>query len=157
MKKLVILLTTLFLLLPATLMAEDFLGAPVMPGGKILQKTGSRLEISVPKTYDQVLAYYRNALKKFKDIRIRDWSESIHIEDDSNRPWHSITISKQAGNETQITIIKDNWTWIVGTLILRFVGVFVVLMILFVGMKCSGYIISRSVARLEDKKAAVKT
>jgi hypothetical protein len=157
MKKHVIFLITLFLLLPAPVMAEDFLGAPVMPGGKILQKTASRLEIVIPQTHDQVLEYYKNALKKFPDIRIRNWAESTYIEDDGKLSWHSITISKQAGNETQITIIKDNWTWIVGTLLLRFVGVFVVLMLLFVGMKCSGYIISRSVARLEAKKAAVKS
>ncbi len=157
MKKHVTLLITLLLLLPSPVMAEDFLGAPVMPGGKILKETSSRLEMNVPQTHDQVLEYYKNALKKFQDIRIRNWPESTYIEDDGNLPWHSITISKEAGNETQITIIKDNWTWIVGTLILRFIGVFVVLMILFLAMKGYGYLISRSVARLEGRKAAAKT
>jgi hypothetical protein len=157
MKKHLPLLLTFFLLLPAPVMAKDFLGAPLMPGGKTLQETDSRLEMTVPQTHDQVLDYYKNALKKFQDIRIRNWADSTYIEDDGNLPWHSITISKQTGNETQITIVKDNWTWIVGTLLLRFIGVFVVLMILFLAMKGYGYIISRSVARLEEKKAAAKT
>ena len=154
MKKYLPLLLTFFLLLPAPVTAEDFLGAPVMPGGKILKETDSRLEMSIPQTHDQVLDYYKNALKKFQNIRIRNWPESTYIEDDGNLPWHSITISKQTGNETEITIVKDNWTWIIGTLLLRFIGVFVVLMILFLAMKGYGYLISRSVARLEEKKKA---
>jgi hypothetical protein len=154
MKKYLLFLIGLALLLPPSIMAEDFLGAPVIPGGKVLLKTDSRLELSLPKDHNEVLGFYKDALKDFKDIRIREWDQDTYIEDDSNLPWHSITISKGDTGETKIIIVKDSWTWILGTLILRFVGVFVVLLLLFLALAISGFIISRSVARSEAKKAA---
>ena len=154
MKKYVILLIGLAFLIPASVMAEDFLEAPVIPGGKVLLKTDSRLEFSVPKGHREVLRYYKDALKKLKDIRIREWKNDTYIEDDGNLPWHSITISKGDPSETKIIIVKDNWTWILGTLVLRFVGVFIVLLLLFLAMGISGLIISKSVARAEAKQAS---
>jgi hypothetical protein len=133
---------------PATLVAEDFLGLPLMPGGKVLLKQKGRLEVALPLSHDQIVAFYKEALKDEKDIRYRDWRDSTYIEDDGNRPWHSITISKEPEQGvTNVTIVKDNWTWILGTLILRFIGVFAVLVILFGGMSLSGAIISRSVSK----------
>ncbi|MBW2096299.1 MAG: hypothetical protein JRI80_15595 [Deltaproteobacteria bacterium] len=154
MKKYVLLLIGLAFLLPPSVMAEDFLEAPVVPGGKVLLKTDSRLELSVPKGHSEVLEYYKDALKSFKDIRVREWKNETYIEDDGKLPWHSITISKGGTGETKVIIVKDNWTWILGTLVLRFVGVFIVLLLLFVAMGISGSIISKSVARAEAKKAA---
>ena len=135
-------------------MAEDFLGVPLMPGGKVLQRTESRLEMVSPASHDQVKEFYEEALKGLKDIKIRDWADATYIEDDSNLKWHSITISKEPeeGGGTSIVILKDNWTWIIGTLILRFVGVFVVLLCLFLGMSVAGVLISRSVRRMAAKK-----
>jgi hypothetical protein len=134
-------------------LAEEFLGAPVIQGGKILLKTKKRLEIESPLSHDQVVKFYEEALKDKKDIKFRNWPEDTYIEDDSNLPWHSITISKtQEKGMTSIVILKDNWTWIIGTLILRFIGVFVVLLILFLGMSVSGSVISRSVKRMEATK-----
>jgi hypothetical protein len=49
--------------------------------------------------------------------------------------------------------MKDRWTWIIGTLVLRYIGVFVVLCFLLIGMTVSGAIISRLVKRREAKKA----
>jgi hypothetical protein len=136
------------LVIPGTLMAEDFLGLPLMPGGKVLLKQKGRLEMALPVPHDQVVAYYKEALKNEKDIRYRDWKDSTYIEDDGNRPWHSITISKEPEQGmTNVVIVKDNWTWILGTLILRFIGVFAVLVVLFGGMSLSGAIISRSVSK----------
>jgi hypothetical protein len=136
------------LVIPGTLMAEDFLGLPLMPGGKVLLKQKGRLEVALPLSHDQIVAFYKEALKDEKDIRYRDWRDSTYIEDDGNRPWHSITISKEPEQGvTNVTIVKDNWTWILGTLILRFIGVFAVLVILFGGMSLSGAIISRSVSK----------
>ncbi len=157
MKKYMMLLIGLTFLFPASVMAEDFLGAPVIPGGQVLLKTHSRLELSVPKGHDEVLEYYKDALKNFKDIRIRDWKQGTHIEDDGSLPWHSITIVKGGTNETKITIVKDSWTWILGTLVLRFVGVFIVLLLLFLALTAAGAIISKSVARAEAKQSAAKT
>ncbi len=144
----------LMLLFPAFVNAEDFLGAPVIPQGKEISKTDVRLEILIPLSHDEVLAYYKVALKDFQDIKYRNWPDSTYIEDDGNMPWHSITISKDRKDGTYITIIKDNWTWIIGTLVLRYIGVFVVLMLLFVGMTVSGKIISSVVKSSEAKKAA---
>jgi hypothetical protein len=54
---------------------------------------------------------------------------------------------------TTVVIAKDRWTWIMGTLILRYVAVFIVLLVLYVGMKFSGAIISSTVKSAEVKKA----
>jgi hypothetical protein len=138
---------------PGPLYAEDFLGAPLISGGEIVQKTETRLEMKSPLPHDEIVAFYRHALEDYQDIKFRDWKDATYIEDDGKLPWHSITISKLREDEANIVIVKDNWTWIIGTLVLRFIGVFVVLLFLMVGMYISGAIISRSVKRLEAKKA----
>ena len=154
MKKYMFLLISIFLLFPVFSSAEEFLGAPVIPEGETIQKTDSRLEIKTSLTHDQVLAYYKEALKGIEDIKFREWKDATYIEDDGKLRWHSITISKGDEKETTLVIMKDNWTWIIGTLILRYVGVFAVLMVLFLGMSASGGIISRLVGRAEAKKQA---
>ena len=148
---LVILLTV-----SATSGAEDFLGAPVIDKGKIVLKTDSRLEMKTPLSHDDVLAFYREALKDFENIKFREWKDATYIEDDSNLQWHSITVSKGSKPETSITIVKDNWTWIIGTLLLRYIGVFAVLMVLFLGMSLSGRIISSTIKKAEEKKKEAK-
>ena len=141
------------------LRADDFLGAPVIPEGKTIEKTKARLTTKTDRSHDEVLEFYREALKDFKDIKFREWKDATYIEDDSNRAWHSITISKEGQGETTVVIMKDSWTWIIGTLVLRYIGVFVVLLFLLLGMTLSGAIISRSVKKAEAKKAqaAVKS
>ena len=143
------------LLFPVFVSADDFLGAPIIPKGKELNKTDVRLEVIIPLSHEEVVSYYKEALKDFTDIKFRNWPDATYIEDDGNMPWHSITISKDEKDGTHVTIVKDNWTWIIGTLVLRYIGVFVVLMLLFVGMTVSGKIISGFVRRAELKKAAV--
>jgi hypothetical protein len=135
----------------APLGAEDFLGAPLVPDGKEIQKTEKRLQIVAPLSHDEVLGFYRQSLKDYKDIKFRDWKDDTYIEDDGNRPWHSITISKRYKDGTTVIIMKDSWTWIIGTLVLRYIGVFVVLLFLLLGMSLSGAIISRSVKQAEAK------
>ena len=154
MKKTVLLFALSFLL-PVASQGEEFLGAPVIPQGETLTKTNARLELKLQQSHEEVVAFYRQALEDFKDIKFREWSDATYIEDDGNLSWHSITISKgEKGEATTVVIVKDNWTWIIGTLVLRYVGVFVVLMVLFLGMSVSGALISRSVKKLEQKKAA---
>jgi len=148
----VIFLHTCFFMHPGFSIGDDFLGAPLIPGGKLIQKSDIRLEMKTDLTHDEVLRYYKEALKGFQDIRIRDWKEATYIEDDGNEAWHSITISKDYEGGTKVVISKDSWTWIIGTLILRYVGVFVVLLFLLIGMSLSGAIISRFANRLEGKK-----
>jgi hypothetical protein len=133
---------------------EDFLGAPVIPQGTATKKTDARLEMKTELSHDEVISFYREALKDFQNIKFREWKDATYIEDDGKMPWHSITVAKGGENGTEITIVKDNWTWIIGTLVLRYIGVFIVLMLLLIGMSVSGKIISRSVARMDGKKAA---
>ena len=141
----------LILMLPAYSGAADFLGAPVVPDSETITKTETRLELEVPLSHDAVVAFYRESLKDFEDIKFRDWPDATYIEDDGNLEWHSITISKEDQDGTNIVIMKDNWTWIIGTLILRYIGVFVVLIVLLIGMSISGAIISRSVGKVDVK------
>ena len=144
MKKLFVCIFLSVMMLPVGLKAEDFLGAPVMPGGKTMLKTKNRLEMTVPASHEKVVEFYQKALEGEKDIKFRNWKDATNIEDDGSRRWHSISISKQEDTGvTTIVIVRDNWTWIIGTLILRFVGVFVVLLVLLIGMYFSGKILSR--------------
>jgi len=148
MKKKAFMMGTFWLfiaMIPGFAIAEDFLGVPLIPGAKTVLKTKKRIEMLSPLQHDKVAEFYKKAFKNLKDIRIRDWPESTYIEDDSNNPWHSVTISKkQHQGMTSIVIVKDNWTWIIGTLILRFIGVFVVLLCLFAGMSIYGAILFRT-------------
>ena len=128
------------------------MGAPIIPGGKIIERSNKRLELKIGLSHDEVLAYYKEALKDLEDIKFRDWKKATYIEDDGRLPWHSIMISKDDQQATTILITKDSWTWIMGTLFLRFIGVFVVLLVLLLGMTLSGTIISRSVKKSADKK-----
>ena len=148
------LLFLILLLFPAISNAEDFLGAPVVSQGKENLRTDARLEMKTPLSHDEVVLFYKEQLKDVPDIKFRDWKDSTYIEDDGARPWHSITISKDDKDGTTIVMVKDNWTWIIGTLILRYIGVFVVLMIVLLGMVVSGKIITSFVRRAEAKKAA---
>jgi len=155
MKRLTLLLVTITcILLPGTAVAqsthEDFLGLPV-PEGKEIKRAEDRLELRSPWTHDEVLDYYKEKLEGMKDIKIRNWSDQSYIEDDSNRPWHSITIDKEFKDGTKVVIMKDNWTWIIGTLLLRYIGVFVVLLVLLIGMTVSGKIISSQVEKGKGK------
>ena len=148
------LLFLILLLFPAISNAEDFLGVPVVSQGKENVRTDARLEMKTPLSHDEVVLFYKEQLKDLPDIKFRDWKDSTYIEDDGARPWHSITISKDDKDGATILIVKDNWTWIIGTLILRYIGVFVVLMIVLLGMVVSGKIITSFVRRAEAKKAA---
>lgn len=151
MKKYILMTILLFLSFYSFAAADDFLGAPILPSGEILNKTDSRLEMTTDMTHDQVLAFYEDALSDQSDIKFRDWKDSTYIEDDGKLDWHSITISKRGSEGTNIIIAKDSWTWIIGTLILRFIGVFIVLIILYVGMSISGKIIYRTLAKGQSK------
>jgi Na+-transporting methylmalonyl-CoA/oxaloacetate decarboxylase gamma subunit len=50
--------------------------------------------------------------------------------------------------------IELPWGYIMFTLLIRFVGVFVVLAILMIGMYLLGFVVSRLVARQEERKTA---
>jgi hypothetical protein len=140
----------LWMLCPSLSFAEDFLGAPVMPGGKVVSQSDARLEKSYDVSYEGAVKFYQEALKGEKDIKFRDRGTQTHIEEYANRPWHSVTITKVAEGRTDIVFLKDNWTWILGTLTLRFFGVFAVLIVLYFVLAISGAIISRTVKAEEE-------
>lgn len=154
MKTFAALLLLIYLLAPVPSRADEFLGVPLVDGGRVTTKTDRRLEMISPLSHDAAVSYYRSVLKETPDIKFREWGNATYIEDDGKLPWHSITVSRgddRAGST--ISIVRDSWTWILGTLALRYVGVFTVLVILFIGMAAAGGIISRSVGKLEARKA----
>lgn len=140
-----IFLATVFLvfILPGFVSAESFLGAPIVDDFKIINKTDKRMEMATMMTHDQALAFYKEKLKGQRDIKFRDWKKATYIEDDGKLKWHSITIVKIGENGTIITIVKDNWTWIFSTLVIRFIGIFFVLLCLYTGIVVSGKIIQK--------------
>ena len=56
--------------------------------------------------YEKVLAWYKEALKNYKDqqmnidfAKYRDWKDQMYIEDQGAANWHSIGISKAGGTK----------------------------------------------------------
>ncbi len=137
------------------LLAEDFLGLPVVPGSEVVDRAETHLDMKTAMSHDEVVDFYNEVLKDFKDIKALDRDDNTQITDHSNLKWHSITVSKEKlEGKTTVVIKKDSWSWIFGTLILRYIGVFAVIMMLFICMSITGAVISRSINRLEAKKAA---
>jgi hypothetical protein len=146
----------ILIILPGIAGAEDFLTVSVTPDGTTINKTDRVMEFSTGLSHDAAVSYYKEYLNNTKDkntdIKIRDWKAVTYIEDDGRRQWHSISISKEPKeNRTTIVITKDSWGWIASTLLLRFIGVFIVLMILYFGLQISGFFISRGVAKATTK------
>jgi hypothetical protein len=146
MKRFLLLLVMVMTLVPSVSKGEDFLGAPLPPGGKVVYQSGTRLEKSYPLTYEEAIAFYKDALKGWEDIKFWVRGREIKIEEYNVRPWHSITIQKMDGG-TRITVRKDSWTWILGTLTMRFLGVFGVLVALYIPLSIVGSISGRIALR----------
>jgi len=151
MKKLIYMLVALFLLSPMAAVAEDFLGAPLPPGGNVVSKTDSRMEVAYAMPYADALAFYKEQFKGSKDHAFRDRGDATYIEEYSNKPWHSVLITK-TGEGVTITASKDSYTWIAGTLALRFFAVFLVLIALYIPLQ----ILSIVMGKIQAKKAAAK-
>jgi hypothetical protein len=130
----------------------QWLGAPIMPGGATLKQDSGRLITEYNQPYKQLLTWYQGALKDYPDARYRDWEEEMYIEDQGGSKWHSINISKTGGAKTTVTIVKDNWTWIMATLFIRFAGVFIVLLILWACLNISGIVMQRFYKEEVSKK-----
>jgi len=154
MKKLGVLAVVFCIFCPGLSLAEDFLGAPVMPGGKVILSEKSRLEKTYDTGYDDAIKYYRDIFKDEKNIKFWDRKTQMYIEDQGSKPWHSITILKEGTGGIKIVMVQDNWTWILGTLTLRFIGVSGVLVCLYIAMAISGAILSR-ITKVEGNKQPV--
>ena len=131
----------------------QWLGAPIMPEGTKVKQESGRLITEYNLPYDKVLPWYQEALKKYPDTRYRDWKEEMYIEDQGVSKWHSIKISKTNGPKTLVTIQKDNWTWIMATLFIRFTGVFVVLLVLWGALKIAIFIMLKTIKEEKTKQA----
>lgn len=126
--------------------SDAFLGVTLIPGATIIHQDNQRLEFNVNTTYDEAVGYYRELFKNSEHVKITDRGSQTYIEDHSNRDWHSVSISKLENGQIKIVILKDNWTWILGTLVLRFLAVFAVLLVLYLAMTLTGVIVSRMVS-----------
>lgn len=147
MKSIGKLIVALCVLCPTCLWAEDFLGAPVLPGGIVVSKTESRLEKTNATSYEDAITFYKEAFKGEKDIKFRDRGGQTIIEDQAERPWHSISVMKpEQGEGVTVVIAKGSWTWawLMSTLVLRFFGVFAVLAVLYLALSISGSILSKT-------------
>jgi len=151
MKKLMMFSILSFLTMAAPVLAGDFLGAPVRSGGETFRSDTSLLEMRYHLPQEEIIQFYRDALKDQEDLVYKDRGESLEIEDHGKRAWHKIVIETTETGELGVTITKDSWTWIMGTLAIRFVGVFVVLLIVYLGMGASTWIITRSIKAVEAK------
>jgi len=128
------------ILCPGFSSADDFLNAPLPPGGKIISQTEKRLEKLYDIPYEEILTYYQKTLQNEQDIKFWDKAEGTRIEEYNTRPWHSISINRAGQGESTIIVLKDNWTWIIGTLLIRFLGVFGILIALFIALSIAGTI-----------------
>ena len=90
--------------------------------------------------YEEVLTFYKTTLQNEQDIKFWDKAEGTRIEEYGTRPWHSITIKRAGQRESNVVVLKDNWTWILGTLLIRFFGVFGILIALYITLSIAGAI-----------------
>ncbi len=123
----------------------QWLGAPIMPDGTKVKEESGRLITEYNLPYDKVFAWYKEALQNYPDARYRDWEEEMYIEDQGVSKWHAIKISKTDGPKTFVTIQRDNWSWVMATLFIRFTGVFVVLLVLWVALNIAIFIMRRTI------------
>ncbi len=132
---------------------EDFLGVPMMEGGKDVIRSEDRVTATYEMSMDQAVNFYRKVLENEQDVKFRERNGKTLIEDQSSRPWHSIRLIEGDSGTVKVVITGDRWTWILGTLVLRFFGVFMVLLVLYLAMEVSGRVLSR----LDRREAAAAT
>jgi hypothetical protein len=101
----------------------------------------------------QIAAFFMHEFKENANISFREiqGKGEIVINDWGNSKWQKIHIAVNGDAGTIVTITKDSWTWILGTLVIRFVGVFVVLTVLLIVLNILSAIVSRSLSNLENK------
>ncbi|MEW5723595.1 MAG: hypothetical protein AB1896_10850 [Thermodesulfobacteriota bacterium] len=147
MTKRFLVLTAALLLFSLPASAADFLGVPLPAGGRETARSDQELALAYDQTQEEVVKFYQEALGQTGEIKLRQRNGQSRIEDYGNRPWHKIVIVKDEKGLTSVTITKDSWTWIIGMLILRFTGVFVVLLVLYLAMSAAAWVIYRLVSR----------
>lgn len=145
MKKLIAVFTLLFALASAQAWANEFLGLPLFDQGVAGKADEMEFEATYPVAPEKVLEFYKKALEGQQDIRFREFGGNLLVEDFGARPWNKVLIAKGDPAQAKVTITKDSWTWIIGMLSLRFMGVFTVLLVLFLAMALATNVIKRAV------------
>jgi hypothetical protein len=133
--------------------AANFLGAPLPPDGQTRSATEQVMEVVVPMSVAQVEEFYKQAFKSVEgEIYFRQRGGISQIEEYGARPWHKITVAAQPDGGSLVTVTKDSWTWIITMLCFRFLGVFVVLLVLYVALK-----VATSLIMMSERKAEAAT
>ena len=130
-------------------LAGDYWGAPLPPDGKIRSETEYAVQTVVQAPTSQVEEFYKQAFQANQDeIYFRQRGGILQIEDYGARPWHKITLVSEPDGSRLVTLSKDSWTWIITMLCSRFLGVFVVLLVLYMCIK-----LATSLILMSERKA----
>jgi hypothetical protein len=158
MKRSILLFVFVTLVALTTLHAADNFQAPVPEGGKSVSADNPATVNYLYEnlSFQSVADFYEGEVKQITDTKWHDLSSKgkIVIYDWGSREWHRINITdKGDGKGVLVTIRKDSWTWIIGTLIIRFIGVFIVLIVLMIALFISGKLLPLIKDKPEAKKA----
>jgi hypothetical protein len=156
MERIALILSLAIFLATTVLQASENFQAPVPSGGKLLssEDPGTINLFYQDKSMKEIIKFYKDRFEGNESI---DWKEPdasrrVVIHDWGSREWHRIEVMRRDANSgVQITIDRDSWTWIIGTLVIRFVGVFTVLVILMIALYISGRIMTISVTKKNDE------
>lgn len=127
--------------------ADQFLGLDLLPGSAKVTAGEGRLELTTSLSPQQVIDFHKSQLGEEKDVRFREWAGRHIVEDFGVKPWNKIIITAEGPNLTRVVITKDSWTWTFSMLALRLLGVFTVLLCLFLSTSLFTGLINRKVRR----------
>ncbi|MFH1035537.1 MAG: hypothetical protein V1806_13595 [Pseudomonadota bacterium] len=131
MKKFIAMTALFIWALAAPALAEEFGTLPIMDGGQVVKSNENELIKEYNLAPQAVWEYYKGILSQDKEIRFTDRGHLYTIEDLGSRPWRRIAITKTQPDKTMMTVDMLTWKWIMIMLSLRFMAVFVVLLVLY--------------------------
>jgi hypothetical protein len=153
MKNIALGIAALLTLLPTAVRADEFLGLTFPDETEIAGQTEGRLELESQLSHDELVTHYQGLVEDLPDIKILERDDSTQITDYGRLEWHSITVYREpAEGAPAVLILEDSWSWILGTLVFRYIGVFGVIIVLFLSMSISGFVISRSLSKLDGQE-----
>ncbi|MDY6969587.1 MAG: hypothetical protein SVR08_13160, partial [Spirochaetota bacterium] len=127
------------------LYASDSFEAPLAPGGvkQALQESNSITLQYKGMSREDITNFYRDRFKDESELNWKELKDFTLINDWGSRDWHKIIIIPENSKGVKVKIKGDSWTWIIGTLVIRFFGVLIVLVVLWFALNISGKILSR--------------
>ena len=152
-----IIFSILFIFLTSVgLYASQNFEAPVAPGGIMpaIQDSNSITLQYKDLSSAEIINFYKDKFKNESDLNWKEYADHTIINDWGSRDWHKITITPQdSAQGGKVKIKGESWTWIIGTLVIRFFGVLIVLVVLWIALYISGVILSRTLENVEKNKA----